>query len=172
MEVADARRRGGCDGNIQHPPNATATGNLEGGRSPSLRQSQSSLSDIRLEDNCPVDKKPQARRRRRTAMIIDDMYNNRLLLLSWLLVELGAPTQQPTINGSLVGGWSVACKKSSRRQTGEGQCQRGGQARRRRMTTTTRKRIVRLPLLLPLPPLLLLPRRHRRPSRQLRRYCL
>ncbi len=34
----------------------------------------------------------------------------------------GAPTQQPTIDVSVVGGWAAACKKSSGRRKGEGRC--------------------------------------------------
>ena len=70
-------------------PNATATCDSEGGRSPLLRRSRSSSSDVCCEDDHPVGKKPRARRRKTTVMNDDDMYENRWSLLLRSLVELG-----------------------------------------------------------------------------------
>jgi len=60
----------------------------------------------------PTSEAPQARRRRAMKMNNDDMDGDRRLLLQRSSVEVGAPTQQPTIDKSVEGGWAAACKKS------------------------------------------------------------
>ena len=81
--------RGGAEDVTATTPNATATYDSEGSRSPLSRRSRSSSSDVRCKKDRPVGEMPRARRRKTTVMKDKDMYDDRRSILSRLSVEFG-----------------------------------------------------------------------------------